>query len=114
MRLFEGTQFDTGPPRCDKCNELEDKCTCEPEPAPRIPPEKQTAKISIEKRKRGKKVTVIRGLPEEGNDLPGLLKDLKNFCGAGGTLDGEELEIQGEQKDRVRERLQAIGFRVKG
>lgn len=114
MRLFEGTPFDQGPPRCEGCDKLESECVCEPEPAPGIPPEKQTARISIEKRKRGKRVTVIRGLPSEGNDLPKLLTDLKNFCGAGGTLADEELEIQGDQTDRVRQRLKAIGFRVKG
>ena len=113
MRLFEGTPFDR-PPRCEVCDELEEACTC-PTPEPvRVPPEKQTARITIEKRKKGKRVTVVRGLPAEGNDLPGLLATLKSHCGAGGTLKDEELEIQGEQLDRVREKLQAIGFRVKG
>ncbi|MCA9206268.1 MAG: translation initiation factor, partial [Planctomycetales bacterium] len=84
-----------------------------PPPAPRIPPEKQTARIAVEKRKKGKLVTVVRGLPAEGNDLPELLTKLKNHCGAGGTLKDEELEIQGDQLERVRGCLTQIGFRVK-
>ena len=84
MRLFEGTPFDR-PPKCDVCGELEADCNCQPEPF-RIPPEKQTARIAVEKRKRGKVVTVIRGLPEVGNDLPVLLTQLKSTCGAGGAL----------------------------
>lgn len=113
MRLFEGTPFDR-PPRCEKCDELEEECTCPPPPPFRIPPAEQTARLSIEKRKKGKRVTVIRGLPEEGNDLPELLKTLKSQCGAGGSLQGDELEIQGEQLDRVRAALKNMGFQVKG
>ncbi len=113
MRLFEGTPFDR-PPHCEQCGQLESECTCPP-PAPvRIPPERQTARIAMEKRKNGKRVTVIRGLPEEGNDLPDLLTRLKSHCGAGGTLKDGELEIQGEQLDRVRDKLQQLGYRVKG
>jgi len=113
MRLFEGTEFDR-PPRCERCGELEEDCTCPPEPPPRIDPEKQTARIAVEKRKKGKLVTVIRGLPAEGNDLPGLLTKLKSNCGAGGTLKDDELEIQGNNLDRVRDELKKIGYRVKG
>ena len=93
---------------------MEEDCVCPPEPPPRIPPEKQTARIAIEKRKKGKVVTVVRDLPAEGNDLPALLTELKNACGAGGTMKDEALEIQGRQLDRVRETLAEIGYRVKG
>ena len=113
MRLFQGTEFNR-PPRCERCEELEEDCVCPPEPPPRIPPEKQTARIAIEKRKKGKVVTVVRDLPAEGNDLPALLTELKNACGAGGTMKDEALEIQGRQLDRVRETLAEIGYRVKG
>lgn len=112
MRLFEGTPFDR-PPRCDRCEKLESECKCPPLPPPKIPPEKQTAKLSVEKRQKGKWVTVVSGLPEVGNDLPELLSQLKTACGAGGTLKDEKIEIQGDQRERVRERLQKIGYRVK-
>jgi translation initiation factor 1 len=111
MRLFEGTPFDR-PPKCDVCGELEADCNCQPETF-RIPPEKQTARIAVEKRKRGKVVTVIRGLPETGNDLPALLTQLKSTCGAGGALKEETLEIQGDQLERVRQSLGELGYRVK-
>ncbi|MFV0442441.1 MAG: translation initiation factor [Planctomycetaceae bacterium] len=113
MGLFAGTPFDR-PPRCERCGELDAECTCPPPEPHRIPPEKQTARIAMEKRKNGKRVTVIRGLPSEGNDLPDLLTTLKSHCGAGGALKDDELEIQGEQLDRVRQKLQALGYKVKG
>ena len=113
MRLFAGTEFDI-PPRCERCGELEENCACPPAPPPRVAPEKQTAKIAVEKRAKGKVVTVVRGLPEVGNDLPALLAELKSACGAGGTLKDEVLEIQGDHAQRIRERLAAIGYRVRG
>lgn len=112
MRLFEGTPFDR-PPRCERCDELETDCRCEPESPPRVPPEKQTARVAVEKRKRGKRVTVIRGLSEEDNDLPELLTRLKSKCGAGGTLKEGVLEIQGDQLDTIREALADIGYKVR-
>jgi translation initiation factor 1 len=113
MRLFAGTPFDR-PPRCETCGKLEAECTC-PAPDPvRVPPEKQTARIAVEKRKNGRQVTVVRGLTPQGTDLIQLLSTLKMACGAGGTLKEDEIEIQGNQLDRVRSQLQAIGFRVKG
>ena len=113
MRLFEGTPFDR-PPRCETCGELEADCTCPPPEALRIPPEQQTAKLAVEKRKKGKVVTVVSGLPAQGNDLAALLGELKTACGAGGTLKNETLEIQGQHLDRVREHLRRLGYRIKG
>ena len=113
MRLFEGTEFDR-PPTCERCSQVETDCQCPPEAARRIPPEKQTARLAIEKRRKGKVVTVVRGLPEEGNDLQELLTRLKSGCGAGGSIQDGEIEIQARQLERVRELLETIGFKVKG
>lgn len=113
MRLFEGTEFDI-PPHCERCNKLEAECQCPPLPKPTKAPQLQTARLSVEKRKKGKVVTVIRGLLADDNDLPALLKSLKNSCGSGGTVDGDELELQGEHVERLRELLKKMGFRVQG
>lgn len=59
-------------------------------------------------------MTVVAGLLPEQTDLPALLKALKNHCGAGGTISEAALEIQGRQLDRVRDKLKAIGYKVKG
>lgn len=115
MRLFAGTPFDI-PPTCDRCGVLEADCKCPPlskPPATRTPPERQTAKLAVEKRKKGKVVTVVRGLPAAENDLPDVLTRLKNACGAGGAVKDDELEIQGAHLDRAAEVLRGIGYRVK-
>jgi len=111
MRLFEGTELDV-PPRCDRCNELEADCQCPPPPPERKPAESQSAQVSIEKRKRGKVVTLVQGLSEPDTDLPLLVKTLKDYCGSGGTLKDSVVEIQGDQQKRVKEKLAVLGYRV--
>lgn len=116
MRLFEGTEFDI-PPRCDRCGELEANCECPPPPPPAPkyePPDTQTARLIVEKRKRGKQVVVIRGLSPQETDLQALLVKIKSACGVGGTVKDESLEIQGSQLDRVRNVLTQLGYRTRG
>src|SRR4051794_27082919 len=96
-RLFAGTPWDR-PPTCDRCGKLESECTCPPpevEPV-RIPPEAQTARLRVEKRPKGKVVTVVRGLAPEGNDLDALAAKLKARCGTGGTVKEGTIELQGD------------------
>ncbi|HVJ82327.1 MAG TPA: translation initiation factor [Planctomycetia bacterium] len=111
-RLFEGTVFDR-PLRCETCGELDAECKCPPPVPNRTPPEKQTLRLAIEKRGKGKKMTVVRGVAPD-NDLPALLATLKNACGAGGTIEEGELLVQGEQQPRLRETLARLGYKVKG
>ena len=114
MRLFEGTQFDR-PPICSRCELLETECKCPPpEPEPNAP-NKLTARLSVQKRKRGKIVTVIAGLNEghPGKHLGDLLTKLKNACGAGGTIQQDTIEIQGDHLERVKELLAKIGYKIR-
>ncbi len=111
-RLFAGTEWDK-PPSCERCGELEAACRCAPNAKAQAAPETQTARIALEKRKRGKVVTVVRGLRAEDNDLPALLTQLKTECGAGGTVKDDTIEIQGEHLARIRQRLLAIGYQCR-
>ena len=61
----------------------------------------------------GKVVTVIRGLPERGPALDALAAELRRLCGAGGTVKDGAILIQGDQRDRVAERLRGLGYTVK-
>jgi translation initiation factor 1 len=112
MRLFEGTPFDI-PPKCDRCSKLMSECTCTAAERARVAPEKQIASLRMEKRQKGKVVTVVRGLTAIANDLPALLKTLKNTCGAGGTVDDDTIELQGDHLIKIRTQLEKLGYRVK-
>jgi translation initiation factor 1 len=61
----------------------------------------------------GKVVTVIRGLPERGAALDALVGDLKRLCGAGGAVKDRTVEVQGDHRDRIAERLRSLGYTVK-
>ena len=61
----------------------------------------------------GKTVTVIRGLPERGDALEARATELKRLCGAGGAVKDTTIEIQGDHRDRLAERLRALGYTVK-
>jgi translation initiation factor 1 len=114
-RLFAGTPWDR-PPTCDRCGRLESECGCPP-PAPevkRISPELQTARLTTERRAKGKLVTVIAGLDPQGNDLSELTTKLKNACGAGGTVKDGHIELQGDHLQAADRTLQTLGYNTKG
>jgi translation initiation factor 1 len=59
----------------------------------------------------GKSVSVVRGLPRR--ELAAVAKDLKKHCGSGGTVKDGAVEIQGDQREKIAERLTAQGYVVK-
>lgn len=61
----------------------------------------------------GKTVTVVRGLPEQGAALEARAQELKRLCGAGGTLRDGAVEVQGDHRERIAEKLKALGYKVK-
>ncbi len=72
------------------------------------------SKINISKQKKGKKgktVTLIRGLGTENEILlKELLKKIKVFCGTGGTLIDRNIQLQGDMVSKSVEFLRKEGF----
>ncbi len=65
------------------------------------------------KRRKGKTVTVIGGLHHNPETFEKLCTELKKFCGAGGAVKDGEIEIQGDQREKIAARLQALGYKTK-
>jgi translation initiation factor 1 len=65
-------------------------------------------RVRIEKRPKGKKVTVLAGLAPADRET--LLKPLKALCGAGGTIKDDTLEVQGEHREKVLAELARRGY----
>ena len=72
------------------------------------------SKINISKQKKGKKgktITLIRGLGNEDEILlKELLKKIKVFCGTGGTLIDSNIQLQGDMVSKSIEFLRKEGF----
>ena len=101
---------------CPKCGWPADDCRCSGNlPKPEEPvPEKPVAKLRLENRASGKHVTVLDGLPENRAFIETLCRDLKKACGTGGAAGMGSIELQGDQRERLRELLPKKGIRVKG
>ncbi len=98
--------------RCPRCKELLAACTCK---GPESVPTNLTVKLRIEKGGRGgKSVTVLYDLPRNPEFLKELATKLKKACGTGGTAKETTVELQGDYRERLRQLLPTMGYKVKG
>ena len=76
---------------------------------------KLTAKLRLEKRASGKSVTVVDGLPDNAELVArareGVEEGLRHRADQRAWA---SIELQGDQRERLRELLATQGFRVKG
>ncbi len=78
-----------------------------------LPPQEQRARISLEKRRKGKVVTLVGNLVLSEPDLRDLGKSLKVMCGTGGTVRDRRVELQGDRRGQVRAWLVEHGWGVR-
>jgi len=70
------------------------------------------AVVRLEKKGRGgKEVTIVSHLGLRAKELETWLKALKGSLGCGGVVEGEELVLQGDQRDRLPALLELRGVR---
>jgi translation initiation factor 1 len=97
---------------CPACRQPLAACICE-QPLAR-PAGDGIVRVSRETQgRKGKGVTLVRGLPLDAAALADLGRRLKAACGSGGTVKDGVVEIQGDHRDRVVEVLQQAGWTVK-
>ena len=63
--------------------------------------------------RKGKGVMLIKGLVIPDEQLKQLAKSLKQLCGSGGSVKNGIIEIQGDQRDKVKQYLENLGHSVK-
>jgi translation initiation factor 1 len=90
---------------CPTCGLPKELCVCES-----IAKETQKITVYMEKKKFGKKYTVIEGIDKKEINLNQLAKKLKAKLACGGTVKEDRIELQGDHKAKVRELLIASGF----
>jgi translation initiation factor 1 len=90
---------------CPKCSLPKELCICE-----QISKEETVIRVKIERRRYGRKVTVIEGLDANEVNLPDLLSKLKSANACGGTIKKNTVELQGDHRRKVKKLLVKWGF----
>ncbi len=65
------------------------------------------------KGRKGKGMTTISGLDLAEKELKDLCSQLKKMCGTGGALKSGVIEIQGDNRDKIKATLEQLGHNVK-
>jgi translation initiation factor 1 len=97
---------------CPGCRQPMAACRCAAESSP----QKTDGIVRVSREtqgRKGKDVTVVRGLPLDTDALDKTARELKAACGSGGTVKDGAIEIQGDHRDRIVLFLQATGLTVK-
>jgi translation initiation factor 1 len=82
-------------------------------PLDEIARESQVITIETDKRRYGKYMTIVSGFDVHSEDIKELAKILKKKTATGGTAKGEKIELQGDQREKVKKVLEDLGFKVK-
>lgn len=105
---------------CPDCHRPAKQCVCgkkKPSVSKTIgnaPKNDGIVRVSRDRRnRRGKTVTVITGVPGNEAEITELASDLKRLCGSGGTVKDGIIEIQGDHRDLIVNKLSGLGYRVK-
>jgi translation initiation factor 1 len=64
------------------------------------------------KGRKGKSVTIVAGLHHNPATMEDIARILKQYCGAGGTVKEGRIEIQGDQRTRLAEKLKQLNYSV--
>lgn len=96
---------------CSGCGQPETRCQC----GSATPPEGDgwVRIMRSNKGRGGKTVSVVSGLGLVGAELKTVAKQLKQHCGVGGAIKDFDIEIQGDQRDKIKAYLERNGYRVK-
>ena len=97
---------------CPDCAKPSSACACRQKKP--LPATGAKIRVSREtKGRKGKRVTLIKGLALNAVSLAQMGKTLKAACGSGGTVKNGVIEIQGDHIERVLNYLKKQGLSAK-
>ena len=65
------------------------------------------------KGRKGSGVTIVKGVKGSPSELKQIARNLKSQCGVGGTVKDGVIEIQGDQRQLIRDIFETTGEKVK-
>ena len=90
---------------CPKCGLPLELCVCET-----IAKEAQKIRVYLVQKRYGKNITVVKGIDTSKIDVRDLMKKMKSRLACGGTYKNNEINLQGDHRQRVKEILIKEGF----
>jgi translation initiation factor 1 len=79
-----------------------------------LPWSSQKFRISLDKSGRaGKMVTLVEGFSGPDSELDHLAKELKTYCGTGGTAKDGQIIIQGDVRQKIAPLLEKKGAKIR-
>ena len=96
---------------CPGCGSPVNQCTCRKQTSPLGDGNVQVSRET--KGRKGKGVTLIKGLAMDAATLGLMSKKLKTMCGSGGTIKKGIIEIQGDHIERILDYLKKQGVKAK-
>ena len=99
---------------CPGCSRPVAQCICSRLQKQTVPQTDGVVRVQYETHgRKGKRVTVIRGMPLSEADLAPVAKRFKQQFGTGGTVTENTIEIQGDHSDQIKQELKKQGYTVK-
>ncbi len=98
---------------CPDCSNPIKHCSCKQRKSSTLPGDGIVRLQRQVKGRAGKPVVIISGLSLPSDNLKKLAKKLKSKCGVGGSIEGDNILIQGDKRDTIKSELESLGFTVK-
>ena len=96
---------------CPVCRHPVAQCVCG---KPKRPAGDGIVRVSLDtKGRKGKGVTLVKGVLLGTDALATLGRQLKAACGSGGTVKDGVIEVQGDHRDAVIALLEKLAYKVK-
>ena len=65
------------------------------------------------KGRKGKGVIIIEGIELDSAEFKKTAQTIKKKCGTGGAVKGDTIEIQGDDREKVKQVLESLGYKCK-
>ncbi|RLG21894.1 stress response translation initiation inhibitor YciH [Candidatus Micrarchaeota archaeon] len=89
---------------CPVCGLPKELCVCK-----EITKESAKIKISTERKKFKKYMTIIEGF-DDGADITAIGREFKKKLACGGTIKNKRIELQGDHREKVKQMLLEMGY----
>jgi translation initiation factor 1 len=98
---------------CPQCQKTTTSCACKTKQSQQVLGNGQVRVGFETKGRKGKGMTIIRGLPLNATELTDLAKTFKQKCGTGGSVEEGAILIQGDHRDSLLAELIKRGYAAK-